>query len=120
MPASLIFGPWPYTTTTPSSFAYKNLGWTAEIELTIGEDGRTVDLNLAPELVRFCGLNSQPPNGEIVQAVFETSRISGQMMTTLGQPALAGTFSPPVATGVPGGNQESFTRLLFITVTDPR
>ena len=120
MPAGRVFAPWPYTPATPSSFAFKNTGWTAEIELTIGEDGRTVDLNLAPEFVKLCGLVSQNPTGEILQPTFETSKCTGQVLATLGQPTLAGTFSPPVATGIEGGNKENVTRLLFLTVTDPR
>ena len=120
MPAGMVFGPWPYTTTTPTSFAMRNTGWTAEIEVTLGEDGETVDINMAPELVKLCGLASQSPSGEMMQPTFETSKISAQIITTLGQPTLAGTFSPPVGTGVEGGNTENVTRLLFLTVTDPR
>ncbi len=119
-PADRIFPPWPYTAATPQSFAFKSTGWTVEIELTVADDGKTVDLNLAPELVRFCGLEAQSPNGEIRQAVFETSKIATQILTKFDQPTLAGTFSPPVDAGAPGGNLENVTRLLFITVTDPR
>ncbi len=119
-PAGRVFAPWPYTPTTPSAFTFKNTGWTAEIELTIGDDGRTVDLNMAPQFVKLCGLVSQNPTGEIMQPTFETSKYTGQILTTLGQPTLAGTFSPPVATGVEGSNNEHVTRLLFVTVTDPR
>ena len=91
-----------------------------EIELTMSDDGETVDLNIAPEFIRLCGLESQSPSGEVVQPVFETSRIATQILTKIGQATLAGTFSPPVDAGVAGGNVETVTRLLFLTVTEPR
>ncbi len=119
-PAGSVFAPWPYTTATPQSFEWRNTGWTMEIELTIADDGRTVDLNMAPQFVRLCGLESQSPSGEIVQPVFETSKIATQITTTFGQPTLAGTFCPPVDAGVAGGNKENVIRFLFITVTNPR
>ena len=102
------------------SFNGKNTGWTAEIELTIADDDETVDLNIVPEFVRLCGLESQSPGGEAAQPVFETSRLATMMVTKLGQPTLAGTFSPPVDAGVAGGNTEKITRFLFLTVTNPR
>jgi hypothetical protein len=119
-PSDSVFSPWPYTTTTPHSFQIKDTGWTVEIELTMSDDGETVDLNIAPEFIRLCGLENQSPSGEVVQPVFETSRIATQIMTKLGQPTLAGTFSPPVDAGASGGNLETVTRLLFLTVTEPR
>ena len=119
-PAGSIFSPWPYTTTTPHTFQFKDTGWTVEIELTMSDDGETVDLNIAPEFIRLCGLENQNPSGEVVQPVFETSRIATQILTKIGQPMLAGTFSPPVDAGATGGNLEKITRLLFLTVTDPR
>jgi hypothetical protein len=119
-PPGSLFSPWPYAPATPQSFQFKNTGWTVEIEMTISEDGETVDLNIAPQFVRFCGLESQSPSGEVVQPVFETSKIAAQILTKIGQPTLAGTFSAPVDAGVAGGNMEKVTRLLFLTVTDPR
>lgn len=119
-PEGSVFSPWPYTPASPQSFDVKNAGWTMEIEMTIGDDGQTVDLNLAPQLVRLCGLETLNPSGEVVQPVFETSKITTQVLTKFGQPTLAGTFSPPARAGMTGGNQEPLTRFLFITVTNPR
>ena len=99
---------------------FKNTGWTLEVEMTIADDGQTVDLNLAPQFIRLCGQESLSPSGEIIQPLFETSSIATQILTKFGQPTLAGTFSPPVDTGAAGGNSENVTRLLFITVTNPR
>jgi len=119
-PPGSVFSPWPYTPATPHSFQFKKTGWTAEIEMTLSEDGETVDLNLTPEFTRLCGLESQSPGGEVVQPIFETSKIATQILTKMGQPTLAGTFSPPADAGAPGGNLEKVTRLLFLTVTTPR
>ena len=118
--AGSVFSPWPYTTTALQSFEFRKTGWTLEIEMTIAEDGQSVDLNMAPQFVRLCGLESQSPSGEVLQPAFETSKIATQILTKFGQPTLAGTFSPPVDAGVAGGNTEHVTRLLFITVTNPR
>ena len=98
----------------------RNTGWTSEIELVLSKDCRTVDLNIAPEFCRLCGLFSQSASGEIMQPTFESSKIRTQIKTALSQPAFAGTFGPPVSTGAGGGNTENVTRLLFITVTNPR
>ncbi len=38
----------PVTPTTPNSFTFRNTGVTMEVEATVGEDGYTIDLNLAP------------------------------------------------------------------------
>ncbi|HEX2747295.1 MAG TPA: hypothetical protein VHM91_04780, partial [Verrucomicrobiales bacterium] len=62
-----VFPPWPYTSTTPSSFAFRNTGWSHEIEMTFGDDGSTVDLNIAPEVVRLTGLDVINQAGDIVQ-----------------------------------------------------
>lgn len=115
-----VFSPWPYASSTPASIQFKSTGWRLEIEMTIADDGQRVDLNMAPEYIRLCGQESLSPSGEIIQPVFETSSIATQILTKFGQPTLAGTFSPPVDAGFAGGNMENVTRLLFITVTDPR
>ena len=119
-PPGPAFSPWPYSPATPHTFQFKETGWTVEIELTMSDDGETVDLSIAPEFIRLCGLESQSPSGEVVQPVFETSKIATYIQTKLGHPTLAGTFSPPINTGVDGGNLETVTRLLFLTVTEPR
>lgn len=45
----------PVTPTTPSAFSVKNTGVTMEVEATVGEDGWTIDLNLAPQVIEFDG-----------------------------------------------------------------
>ncbi|MGH8047937.1 MAG: Amuc_1098 family type IV pilus outer membrane protein [Chthoniobacterales bacterium] len=43
------------TPTTPSSFETRNIGVTLEVTPTVGADGYTIDLELAPEVVDFDG-----------------------------------------------------------------
>ncbi len=45
----------PVTPTTPTSFEMRPTGVTLEVDPTIGPDGYTIDLNLAPEVVEFEG-----------------------------------------------------------------
>ena len=45
----------PVTPTTPTTFEFRNTGVSMEVDPVIGEDGYTIDLNLAPEVVEFEG-----------------------------------------------------------------
>jgi general secretion pathway protein D len=45
----------PVTPTTPTAFETRNTGVTLEVEPTLGADGYTIDLTLAPEVVEFEG-----------------------------------------------------------------
>lgn len=113
------FSPWPRTGITPQSIDYRNAGNTFEVELTFGEDGKTVDLNLAPETTRRVAVVKWGLLEEISQPVLETQKCSAQVSNLVGQPILVSTFSPPVNTGVPGGNKVDRTWLLFVTVKKP-
>ena len=120
VPATMVSAPWPYTPTTASAFATMNTGWTVEVELVLGEDGHSVDLNIAPEHIKLVSLAPQNPSGEILQPIFERHRLATQILTYLNRPTLAGTISPPVSTGPAGVNAESRTWLLFLTVNPAR
>jgi general secretion pathway protein D len=45
----------PVTPTTPTAFETRNTGVTLEVEPTVGPDGYTIDLTLAPEVIEFEG-----------------------------------------------------------------
>jgi general secretion pathway protein D len=89
----------PVTPTTPSAFATKNTGVTMEVEATVGEDGWTIDLNLAPEVIEFEGFinygspiqttgvnalgQSEPvvlTDNKILQPVFATRKLTTQVL----------------------------------------
>lgn len=112
--------PWPSVPPTPTNFTFRNTGWTTEIELIFSDDGKTADLNFAPEFVRLLGLENHDPAGAIQQPIFETSKLAAQIITQTGKPTLAGTLNPPIDPATPGIPVEPVNRLLFITVTDPR
>jgi len=113
------FAPWPHTGPKPDSFETRHAGDTFELELTFLDDLKTVDLNLAPETSRRVGIAKFGLREDIHQPIYETQRSTGQASGRLGQPILISTFSPPVNTGVPGGNTAERTWLLFVTVTTP-
>lgn len=115
-----VFSPWPTTSATPNSMEFRNTGWTCEVELIVGEDLRTADLNVAPQLVRLAALVPQGLKGDFIQPVFETQKVQSQVGTYLNQPALVSTFSPPTGCGAPGtGGKPDEVRLLFLTVKVP-
>ena len=53
--SSASTGTFPVTPTTPTAFEMRPVGVTMEVEPTVGADGYTIDLNLAPEVVEFEG-----------------------------------------------------------------
>jgi hypothetical protein len=110
------FAPWPHAGPKPDSIETRNAGDTFEVEITIPDDGKTVDLNLAPETSRRVGIAKFGLREDIYQPIYETQRSAVQASGRLGQPMLISTFSPPVNTGVPGGNTVDRTWLLFVTV----
>ena len=48
-------GGFPVTPTTPTAFETRNIGVTMEVDPVLGDDGYTIDLSLAPEVVEFEG-----------------------------------------------------------------
>lgn len=92
-------GSFPVTPTTPQSFEYKNTGVTMEVQPTVADDGYTIDLELAPEVVEFEGfINYGSPiqttginalgqsetlvltDNRILQPVFATRRLTTQVL----------------------------------------
>lgn len=114
-----VFPPWPRGASTPTGHSFRDTGHILEVELTLTKDTRIADLNIAPEYCHRAGIVKMGVMGEIYQPVFETQRSSAQVSNWVDQPTLVSTFSPPVNTGVPGGNQIDRTWLLFVTVKKP-
>lgn len=93
----------------------RNLGEALEIDPVLGEDGVTVEVNVAPECVR---LASQMDFQGVKMPVFETQKLTTAVTLRLNEPRLLGTMSRPVNTGAPGGNKEDRVWLAFLTVSD--
>ncbi|MES2705088.1 MAG: hypothetical protein V4726_00655 [Verrucomicrobiota bacterium] len=104
---------------TPQSLEFKNTGWTVEMELTLSEDRRTADINIAPEHIKLMGHVAIDSEKQIFQPVFEASKLATQVAARVGQPALVGTMSPPIDSGVPSGNKEHRVWFMFLTVNLP-
>lgn len=95
----------PVTPATPSSFETKQIGSSIEVEATIGEDGYTVDLNLAVSFSEFDGfinygtpiLTNNPgqtpellTDNRIVQPVFSKAAASTMVLIYDGQTVAIG------------------------------
>lgn len=67
----------PVSAVTPSAFAVKNTGRTCEVEATIGENGSTFDLNLAPLWIVHLSDHAWSSGlSEVKQPVFGTNSVS--------------------------------------------
>lgn len=103
------------TPATPTAFEIRNVGNTLEIEPTLGQDNKTLDLRLAPEHVTLVG---QSTNGQGVSKtdmpIFETQRLNTSAVIIIGQPFLLGTVSRPPNSKV---DPDSATRVWFSFVT---
>jgi len=114
------FTAWPHSAVTPGSFADRNLGMTVEAELSLSEDLKAADINLAPEVISLVTRIPMGITGDISQPVFGAQKSSSQVHAWVGQPALVSTLSPASDTGVAGGNKDNRVWLLFVTVTRPQ
>lgn len=81
----------PVTPTTPTAFEKRDVGYSLEVEPVVGENGKTVDLNLVPSSVEFEGFvdygspiplagssvvaGSTTPN-HILQPIFRTNKVT--------------------------------------------
>ena len=103
------------TPATPTAFESRNVGNTLEVESTLSEDNKTIDLRLAPEHVTLVG---QSTNGQGLSKtempIFEAQRISTSASFLIGQPFLLGTVSRPPNSKV---DPNSATRVWFAFVT---
>ena len=94
----------PVTPATPTAFETKQIGSTIEVEATIGEDGYTVDLNLAVSFSEFDGfINYGTPitsnssgtptvltDNRIIQPVFSKASANAQVLIYDGQTVAIG------------------------------
>ncbi|MCX6865976.1 MAG: hypothetical protein NTV46_07105 [Verrucomicrobia bacterium] len=90
----------------PTAFETRNLGSTLEIELTIGYDGRLIDLRLVPELVWHTGdtvwgegKDARGMPFKIAMPDFYTLRLNTSLICINGQYMLASVQSPKDAKG---------------------
>ena len=134
-------GGFPVTPTTPTAFETRNTGVTLEVEPTLGPDGYTIDLTLAPEVVEFEGfINYGSPiqssatdalgnpttivltENRIEQPVFSTRKLSTSVTIwdgmTLGVGGLISDFTQTVEDKVPIVGDIPYFGRLFRTKAD--
>jgi hypothetical protein len=94
------------TLSTPTSYETRNLGGTFEIEPTISDDGRLIDLRFAPEFVWHTGQNvwseEKDADGNVAKSQMPkiyTMRITTALTCREGQYVMAGILSPKDAEG---------------------
>jgi hypothetical protein len=97
----------------PNRCEARNLGASLEIDPVAEEDGITIHVSIAPEICRLAGY---APYSEVKMPVFETQKLSTAVTLRADTPRLLGTMSPPVNTGIEGGNKEDRIWLAFLTV----
>ncbi len=102
---------------TPTAFETRNLGSTLEIEPTIGEDGKLIDLRFIPEIVYHVGditwaewkdIHGQ---ADIKMPTMYTVRVNTSVTLADGQYTLVAGLSPKGKDGHP-----DFTRKLMVFV----
>jgi general secretion pathway protein D len=96
----------PVTPSTPTAFEKRDVGIVLDVEPVIGDDNRTVDLNLVPSTVEFEGFidygepikftgSAAPPSGfatlnRILQPIFRTNKVTTNVTVWDGQTVVLG------------------------------
>ncbi len=102
---------------TPTAFDTRNLGSTLEIEPTLSEDGKIIDLRFVPEIVYHVGneiwaeWKGEHGNSPIQMPTMYAIRINTAVTLAAGKPMLVAALSPKDEKGYP-----DFTRKLMIFV----
>ena len=107
----------------PTAFESRNVGDTLELEPVIGPDGRTVDLNLAPNRVTLLGFRDEPGSpgdAPTSQAIFDTQKITTSVAATVGEPLYLGTFTPAPPEGAVEKAGEIWLAYLRVDAQSPK
>jgi len=92
----------------PTSGETRNTGDTLELEPVIGPDGRTIDVNLVTQSVRFEGFKEWQPEATAaatVQPDFRTEKVTTSIQVQSGRPVLLATATPTHVPEEKGGRQ---------------
>ena len=100
---------------TPTAFETRNVGFTLEIEATIGENDPIVDVRLVPETVTLADrVTWGQGTSQTEVPVFESQRVNTSLTVVAGQPRLVGTPSRPPVSKV---DADSANRVWFSFMT---
>lgn len=92
---------------TPTAFETRNLGSTMEIEPTVSEDGKTIDLRFVPEIVYhveneiWAEWKDEHGSAHVQMPVMYTLRVNTSVKLANGKPLLVGALTPKNDKGVP-------------------
>lgn len=105
----------------PTSFETRNLGNTLEVEPTMDEDQKFVDLRLFPEQVTLVGRTTQGQGFSTVEMPeFEKNSINTRATMRINQPFLLGTNSrPPVSKVDPDSANRVWFAFVTVTLVKP-
>ncbi len=86
----------------PSAFETRNVGTTVEVDPVLGADGKTIDINLNPEIVYYTGdtvheTRRGEETVEVAIPAFYSMRVIMSVTVRAGEYLLLGTTSPPDA-----------------------
>ncbi len=101
----------------PLVWESRNVGDTLEVEPVIGPDGRTIDLNLAPQSLRFGGYEELPLEAGAVptaQPRFHSEKVTTSLTLQSGKPVILTTATPALDLGLPPAASEM--RILVVRV----
>ena len=107
----------PPSVPLPTAFETRNLGSTLEIEPTLSEDNKIIDLRFVPEIVYHVGntvwaeWKGEHGNSPIQMPTIYTLRVNTSVTLADGQTMLVAALSPKNKDGVP-----DFTRKLMVFV----
>ena len=105
------------TPATPTAFETRNLGATLEVEPVIGDNNRTIELRLAPEIVyhientKWTTWKDKRGEADIMMPVMYTLRLTTAVTVTNGHPSLIAALSPKDDKGV-----TDFSRKILVFV----
>ncbi len=108
----------------PTAYETRNVGDTIEFEVALGPDGRTCDLNLAPQRVGLLGfrdIGAMVDDSPVSQPLFASQRITTSATFPVNEPHYLGSLSAATERGAANGGAASEMRLAFVrlTVTGP-
>jgi len=109
---------------TPTAFETRNLGSTLEVEPTLDETGKVVDLRFVPELVYHTGDNTwaewkdKRGDSSVRMPNIYCARINTSVLVVAGQPLFVAALSPKNAEGIPDTTRKLmvFVRCDVLTV----
>jgi len=92
---------------TPTAFDTRNLGSTMEIQPTVSEDGKRIDLNFAPEIVYHVGneiwaeWKEEHGSAHVQMPTMYVLRLTTTVTLANGKPLLVGALTPKNEQGLP-------------------